>query len=290
MTITENHTTTSTPITSSPAAAQPDLVAVKARQQKTWASGDYAVIGAFLQIVGEQLCESADLQAGSTVLDVATGNGGTAIAAARRFTDVTGSDYVPELIERARERARAERYPITFEVGDAEELPYADASFDYVLSTFGVMFVADHPRAAKELVRVCKPGGTIAFANWSPTGFIGRMFKTIGAHVPPPAGVTSPLMWGTENYVRELLGDGVDDVDTTARHFVFRFRSADHMLETFRSFYGPMVKAFEALDDAGRVALETDLRSLFNEANTSSTSLVIPSEYLEVVATRSTTA
>jgi SAM-dependent methyltransferase len=276
--------------TSSLPTAQPDLVAVKARQQKTWASGDYAIIGAFLQIVGEQLCESADLQAGSQVLDVATGNGGTAIAAARRFCDVTGSDYVPELIDRARTRARAERYPITFEVGDAEALPYEDASFDYVLSTFGVMFVADHPRAAAELVRVCRPGGTIAFANWSPTGFIGRMFKTIGAHVPPPSGITSPLMWGTEAYVRDLFGDGLDEVDATARHFTFRFRSSDHMLDTFRSFYGPMVKAFEALDNAGRSALETDLRRLFDEANTSPTSLVIPSEYLEVVATRSTGA
>jgi ubiquinone/menaquinone biosynthesis C-methylase UbiE len=273
-----------------PTTDAPDLVALKARQQKTWSAGDYAVIGALLQIVGEQLCESADVQSGSHVLDVATGNGGTAIAAARRFCEVTGSDYVPELVGRARERARAERYPITFEVGDAENLPYADASFDSVLSTFGVMFVADHGRAARELVRVCRPGGTIAFANWSPTGFIGRMFRTIGAHVPPPAGVTSPLMWGTEPYVRELLGDGVDDVDTTLRHFVFRFRSADHMLETFRSFYGPMVKAFEVLDDAGRAALETDLRRLFDDANTSSTTLVIPSEYLEVVATRSVVA
>ncbi|MGD9995605.1 MAG: class I SAM-dependent methyltransferase [Ilumatobacteraceae bacterium] len=282
MTITETTPTQS--------AGQPDLVAVKARQQMTWASGDYAVIGAFLQIVGEQLCEAADLQAGTQVLDVATGNGGTAIAAARRFCEVTGSDYVPELIERARERAQAERYPITFEVADAEQLPYADASFDSVLSTFGVMFVADHPRAAREMVRVCRPGGAIAFANWTPTGFVGRMFKTIGAHVPPPAGVASPLMWGTEPYIRELLGDGVDEVRSTARDFVFRFRSAHHMLETFRSYYGPMVKAFEALDDAGRAALESDLLGLFDQANTSSTSLVIPSQYLEIVATRSTTA
>ncbi|MBI5089159.1 MAG: class I SAM-dependent methyltransferase [Actinobacteria bacterium] len=283
MTITDATTDPTVPV-------QPDLTALKARQQKTWSAGDYAVIGATLQIVGEQLCESADLRAGSQVLDVATGNGGTAIAAARRFCEVTGSDYVPELVERARERARAERFAITFEVGDAEDLPYADASFDSVLSTFGVMFVADHPRAANELLRVCRPGGTIAFANWSPTGFIGRMFKTIGAHVPPPAAVSSPLLWGTEAYVRDLFGSGVDDVVATPRHFVFRYRSADHMLDTFRSFYGPMVKAFEALDDAGRVALEADLRRLFAEATTSAEQLVIASEYLEVVATRATAA
>jgi ubiquinone/menaquinone biosynthesis C-methylase UbiE len=267
--------------------SQPDLVAVKARQQRTWSAGDYAIVGATLQIVGEQLCEAADLRAGDRVLDVATGNGGTAIAAARRFCDVTGSDYVPELLERARERARAERFAITFEEGDAEQLPYANGSFDTLLSTFGVMFVADQPRAAAELLRVCRPGGTIAMANWTPTGFIGQLFKTIGKHNPPPAGVSSPLLWGTEARVRELFGSGIAELRTASRHFVFRYRSAEHFLNTFRTYYGPTLKAFEALDDAGRDALAADLLALLDEMNTSRTHLAVPSEYLEIVATRS---
>jgi ubiquinone/menaquinone biosynthesis C-methylase UbiE len=265
----------------------PDLAAVKGRQQRTWAAGDYAVVGATLQIVGEQLCEAADLRPGQQVLDVATGNGGTAIAAARRFCDVTGADYVPELLERARDRARAERYSITFDEADAEALPYADASFDAVLSTFGVMFTADHQRAADELLRVCRPGGAIAMANWTPEGFIGQLFKTIGAHNPPPAGVASPLAWGTESNLRRLLGDGVSDIRITPREFVFRYRSSEHFLEVFRTYYGPMLKAFEALADDGREALASDIDRLLNERNTSSTHLVIPSAYLEVVATRS---
>jgi len=265
----------------------PDLAVVKGRQQRTWASGDYAVVGATLQIVGEQLCEAADLRPGQQVLDVATGNGGTAIAAARRFCDVTGADYVPELLERARDRARAERYTITFDEADAEALPYADASFDAVLSTFGVMFTADHQRAADELLRLCRPGGVIAMANWMPEGFIGQLFKTIGAHNPPPAGVASPLAWGTEDNLRRLLGDGIADIRVIPREFVFRYRSPEHFLQVFRTYYGPMLKAFEAVADEGREALASDIDRLLNERNTSSTHLVIPSAYLEVVATRS---
>jgi SAM-dependent methyltransferase len=274
-------------MTHEPSSAGPDLAVVKARQQRTWSAGDYAVIGATLQIVGEQLCEAADLRAGQRVLDVATGNGGTAIAAARRFCEVTGSDYVPELLARARERARGERFAIAFEHGDAEALPYADASFDAVLSTFGVMFVADHRAAAAELVRVCRPGGTIALASWTPTGFVGQMLRTIGAHVPPPAGVAAPPLWGSETYLRDLLGDGVSELRAESRDFVFRYRSADHMLDVFRTFYGPMLKAFEALDDAGRHALHGGLRDLLDEHNTARDHLVIASEYLQVVATRS---
>jgi SAM-dependent methyltransferase len=265
----------------------PDLAVVKGRQQRTWAAGDYAVVGATLQIVGEQLCESADLRPGQQVLDVATGNGGTAIAAARRFCDVTGGDYVPELLERARDRARAERYNISFDEADAEALPYADASFDAVLSTFGVMFTADHQRAADELLRVCRPGGVIAMANWTPDGFIGQLFKTIGAHNPPPAGVSSPLVWGTEDHLRRLLGDGIADMRVARREFVFRYRSPEHFLDVFRTYYGPMLKAFEALADEGRDALAADIDRLLNALNTSSTHLIIPSAYLEVVATRS---
>ena len=203
-----------------------DLAAVKARQQSTWAAGDYSIVGSTLQIISENLCEAAEVRPGWQVLDVATGNGGTAIAAARRMCDVVGVDYVPALLDDARERAAAERYSIRFDEGDAEALPYADASFDAVLSTLGVMFTADHQRAAAELLRVCRPGGVIAMSNWTPDGFIGRVFKTIGAHVPPPAGVMSPAMWGTETYLIQLLGSGISDLRATTRQFVFRARSS----------------------------------------------------------------
>jgi SAM-dependent methyltransferase len=267
----------------------PDLAALKARQQRTWSAGDYAVVGATLQIVSEQLCEAADVRPGQRVLDVATGNGGTAIAAARRFCEVTGADYVPELLERARERARAERFTITFDEADAEDLPYGGSTFDQVLSTFGVMFAADQERAAAELLRVCRAGGSIGLANWTPDGFIGQLFKTIGAHNPPPAGVPSPLLWGTEARLRELLGAGIDELRIVRRDFVFRYRSADHFLQVFRTYYGPMLKAFESLDDPGRDALATDLHRLLNDCNTSDEHLVIPSAYLEIVAIRSST-
>jgi ubiquinone/menaquinone biosynthesis C-methylase UbiE len=274
--------TTTEPTTTAP----PDLTAVKTRQRQTWSAGDYAVVGATLQIVGEQLCEAADLRPGQRVLDVATGNGGTAIAAARRFCDVTGADYVPSLLDRARERARAEQFTIAFDEADAENLPYDDATFDTVLSTFGVMFTADQPRAAAELLRVCRPGGAIAMANWTPDGFIGQVFKAIGAHNPPPAGVASPLLWGTEPHLRTLFGAGIVDLHAVTRNFVFRYRSAAHFLDVFRTFYGPMKKAFEALDVSARDALATDLLQLLTERNTSREHLIIPGAYLEVVATR----
>jgi ubiquinone/menaquinone biosynthesis C-methylase UbiE len=266
----------------------PDLDAVKARQQRTWSAGDYAIVGGTLQIVGEQLCEAANLRPDHHVLDVATGNGGTAVAAARRFCNVTGIDYVPALLARARERAAAEGYDIRFEDADAENLPYDAASFDAVVSTFGVMFTADHHRAAAELLRVCRPGGTIAMANWTPGGFIGRLFKTIGAHNPPPAGVASPILWGTEAYLSELLGAGIVDLRIVPRDYVFRYRSAEHFLDIFRTSYGPMLKAFETLNDSGRDALASDIRQLLTDVNTSKEQLIVPSTYLEVVATRST--
>ena len=274
-------------ITSETTTPTVDLAAVKARQQRTWAAGDYAAVGSTLQIMGEQLCEAAELRPGWQVLDVATGNGGTAIAAARRGCDVVGVDYVPALLVHARERAAAERYSIRFDEGDAEALPYGDAGFDAVTSTLGCMFTADHRRAADELLRVCRPGGVIALANWTPGGFIGQVFKTIGGHVPPPPGVTSPAMWGTENYLRTLFGAGVSALRTRTRTFTFRYRSPQHFLEFLRTNYGPMLKAFEILDDTGREALAGDLQALMTEANMATGTLAIPSEYLEVVATRS---
>jgi SAM-dependent methyltransferase len=262
------------------------LTALKERQQRTWSAGDYAAVGGTLQIMGEQLCEAAELRPGWQVLDVATGNGGTAIAAARRGCDVTGVDYVPALIDQARRRAEAERYPITFDVGDAEALPYADASFDAVTSTLGVMFTADHQRAADELLRVCRPGGVVALDSWTPTGFIGQVFKTLGAHVPPAPGAQSPALWGNEDHLRSMFGAGISELRTETRHFNFRYRSSDDFLEFMRTNYGPILKAFESLPDDGREALAADLRALMDAANVATGTLVIPSEYLEVVATR----
>jgi SAM-dependent methyltransferase len=269
------------------APATPDLGAIKLRQQATWASGDFAVVGTTLQIVGEQLAEAADVRAGEKVLDVAAGNGNATLAAARRFAHVTSTDYVPALLDKGRERARAEALPVTFQVADAEALPFADASFDVVLSTFGVMFAPDQGRAAQEMLRVVKPGGRIGLANWTPAGFIGQLFKAIGAHVPPPAGLRSPALWGTPGHLSELFGLPAQHIRCESRHFNMRYRSTAHWVQVFRDFYGPVHKAFGALDAAGQQALERDITALLDQTNTTgATSLVVPSEYLEVVITR----
>jgi ubiquinone/menaquinone biosynthesis C-methylase UbiE len=267
-----------------PAATAPDFAAIKQRQQATWASGDFAVVGTTLQIVGETLAEAADVCAGERVLDVAAGNGNATLAAARRFANVTSTDYVPALLDKGRERARAEALPIRFEVADAEALPFADASFDVVLSTFGVMFAPDHARAAKELLRVARPGGRIGLASWTPDGFIGRLFKVVGAHVPPPAGLKSPALWGSQPYLHELFGTRAAQMSCTRRQFNFRYRAAAHFVQVFRDFYGPTHKAFAALDAKGQQALERDITALVGELNVAGpSSLVVPGEYLEVV-------
>ncbi|HEX7882848.1 MAG TPA: class I SAM-dependent methyltransferase [Afipia sp.] len=264
-----------------------DFTAVKARQQGAWSSGDYAVVGTTLQIVGEELCEALDLRAGQQVLDVAAGNGNITLAAARRWCDVTSTDYVPALLERGQERARAERLNITFREADAEALPFADKSFDAVVSTFGVMFTPDHNRAASELVRVCKPGGKIGLANWTPEGFIGQLFKTIGKHLPPPPDVKSPALWGTRARIDEMFSAHASSIKVAQRHFVFRYRSADHWLEIFRGYYGPVLKAFAALEPTAQSGLESDIRALLAYFNRSGNdTIVIPSEYLEIVCTR----
>ena len=275
-------------IATDPAApARPDLGALKAQQRGAWASGDYAVVGTTLQIVGETLCEALDLRAGARVLDVAAGNGNASLAAARRWCEVVASDYVPALLERARERAAAERLPLQFQEADAEALPFPEASFDAVISTFGVMFVADPPRAAAELLRVCKPGGRIGLANWTPEGFIGQLFKTIGRHRPPPAGAPSPALWGTRARLTELFETGAATLTAAERQFVFRYRSPEHWLEVFRNYYGPTLKAFHALDAAGQAALTRDLLALIDRFNRSGDgTMVVPGEYLEVVITR----
>jgi SAM-dependent methyltransferase len=261
--------------------------AIKARQQAMWASGDFAVIGATLQIVGEMLNEAADVRARHRVLDVAAGSGNATLAAARRFASVTSTDYVPALLERGRRRADAEGFAnVTFEVADAEALPYRDASFDVVLSTFGVMFAPDHRRAAAELTRVCNPGGRIGLANWTPSGFLGDLLRLIATYVPPPPGVQSPLLWGTDAHLRELF-PGATKIEHTTRTFAFRYRSPGHWVETFRTYYGPTLNAFLALDADGQAALEADLVALLRSRDVGGgNGLVVPGEYLETVITK----
>jgi len=262
------------------------LAAVKEKQQATWSSGDYAVIGTSLQIIGERLCESVDVSAGQKVLDVAAGNGNAALAAARRGAEVTATDYVEHLLDRAKLRAEADGVKITTQVADAEDLPFEDASFDIVLSTVGVMFTPNPERAATELLRVVRPGGKIGLVSWTPEGFIGQMFKIVGAHVPPPAGVPSPLLWGTEARVEELLG-GEAKVETERKHFPFRYRSADDFFETFKTFYGPTLKAWGALDAEGQQSFQDQLLALAESHNRNvDGALTVDSEYLEVVATK----
>ena len=264
----------------------PDYAAIKQRQQATWASGNYATIGTTLQIVGETLAEAADVRAGEHVLDVAAGNGNVSLAAARRHALVTSTDYVAALLDKGRERARAEALALKFRVADAEALPFPDARFDVVLSTFGVMFTPDHRRAASEMLRVLRPGGRIGLANWTPEGFIGRLFKVVGAHVPPPAGVASPSLWGTEPHIVELFGAHATKLSCQRRLFHFRYRSAAHWLQVFRELYGPVHKAFAALDADGARSLEAAITALLDEHNVGGAqSLVVPSEYLEVVVT-----
>lgn len=277
----------STLIEPPPAVHTPDFAAVKARQRAAWSSGDYAVVGTTLQIVGESLCEALDLRAGARVLDVAAGNGNASLAAARRWGEVVSTDYVPELLARGRERAAAERLPIAFQEADVEALPFDDGRFDVVLSTFGVMFAPNPRRSAAEMLRVCRPGGRIGLANWTPDGFIGQLFKTIGKHLPPPAGIESPALWGTAARIDELFAAQATHISVEPRHFVFRYRSPAHWLEVFRSWYGPVLKAFAALEPAAQARLEDELIALMGRYNRAEDgTMVAPSEYLEIVITK----
>ena len=267
-------------------AHTPDFTALKTKQQAAWGSGDYAVIGTTLQIVGESLAEACDVRTDERVLDVAAGNGNATLAAARRGAHVTSTDYVGTLLERGAERARAERLDVTFQVADCEALPFADASFDAVLSTFGVMFAPDHARSAAEMARVCRPGGRIGLANWTPDSLIGRMFKVLGRHIAPPAGVQPPSLWGTEAHLRTLFGERVAGLAVTPKTFNFRYRSAAHFIEVFRTWYGPVHKAFGALGTAEGEVLASELAELQNGDNVAGAgSLVVPSAYLEAVVT-----
>ena len=264
----------------------PDFAAIKGRQRMAWGSGNYAVVGTTLQIVGEQLCEAVDLRSDQRVLDVAAGNGNASLAAARRFADVTSTDYVAALLENGRQRAIAERLNVSFEEADAEHLPYDDGSFDVVLSTFGVMFAPNQQRAASEMLRVCRPGGKIGLANWSPPGFIGQLFKLIGQYVPPPLGVRSPAFWGDLAHLEAMFGEAAV-VSGQYRNFTFRYRSPRHWIETFRIYYGPVLRTFAALEPPARDALEADLHALIARFNIAKDgTLVVPSEYFEAVITK----
>jgi len=266
---------------------QADLAALKTKQQAAWASGDYAIVGTTLQIVGEELCEALDLRGKERVLDVAAGNGNATLAAARRWCDVVSTDYVPSLLENGRRRAEAEGAAVTFQTADAEALPFPDASFDVVTSTFGVMFSANHDKAAVELLRVCKPKGRIGMANWTPDGFIGQVFKTLGKHLPPPPGAKSPALWGTRARLDEMFGRGAASIDAQPKIFNFRYRSAAHFMDVFKTYYGPMLKAFGALDESKRSYLHDDLVALIARMNRASDgTMVVPSEYLEIVIVR----
>jgi ubiquinone/menaquinone biosynthesis C-methylase UbiE len=263
-----------------------DLATVKARQHGAWSSGDYAVIGTTLQIVGEMLCEAVDVRSNQRVLDVAAGNGNATLAAARRFAEVVSTDYVDSLLERGRARAKADGLLVIFQEADAENLPFADASFDVVLSTFGVMFTPDQEQAARELMRVCRPGGKIGMDTWTPESFVGRLFKTIGKYVPPAPGVKTPALWGNKAYLEVLFGPQAI-VATESKFFVFRYRSPQHWVEVFRTYYGPVLKAFAAIDPPAREALEADLYALSEDFNVADDgTLVVPGEYLEVVITK----
>jgi SAM-dependent methyltransferase len=265
-----------------------DLEAVGKVQQGIWSEGDFSVVATIVMPDAERLAESLDILPGERVLDVACGSGNAAIAAARRaWGNTVGSDFVPALLERGRERAAAERLEVEFVEGDAANLPFGDAEFDVVMSIFGAMFAADQEKTAAELLRVCKPGGRIGMANWTPTGFVGEMFKTNAQHVPPPPGVNPPLLWGTEERLRELFGNQVSDMRLERRISVQRFRSVDHWLEIFRTYFGPTKVAFERVGADGEAALEADLRALLERYNRAGErALVLESDYLEVVATR----
>ena len=265
-----------------------DLGAIRDVQQKTWSEGDFGMVAGLVMMVAEELAEALDLVPDERVLDVACGSGNGALAAARRtWGGAVGADFVPALLERGRERAATERLDVEFVEADATDLPFGDGEFDAVISIFGAMFAADQEKAAAELLRACKPGGRIGMANWVPDSGVGQMFMTVAKHAPPPPGVQPPLLWGTEERLRELFGDGISDLRVERRKSRQTFRSADHWLDFFRTYFGPTKVAVERVGPEGEAALEADLRVFLEESNVAGDrALVIEPEYLQVVATR----
>lgn len=267
--------------------AAPDYGAITERQQGVWSKGDFGRFGAILALHGELLAESVDIHPGDRVLDVGGGTGGASLAAARRFADVTCTDFVPDLLEQAKQRAAAEGLPMRTQVADAQDLPFEDASFDVVISTFGAMFAPDQQKVADELVRVCRAGGRIGMANWSPGSMMNEVFAATAKHVPPPPGIQPVFNWGNEEKVRDLFGDRVTSLEFVPRDMVWRFHTPEHMLEFFRDWYGPTQVAFGALDDDGRQALAEDLLAVYRKHNRADDgTLVAPSAYVEVIGVR----
>ena len=265
----------------------PNYTNIKTKQKATWGSGDYGRIGITLQITGEALCEALDIRSGQNVLDVAAGNGNASLAAARRFCKVVSTDYVSSLLEQSRIRASAEKLASDYREADAEDLPFDDASFDNVVSTFGVMFAPNQEQAASELIRVCKPGGKIGLASWTPDGFIGQIFRTVQRHVPPPPGINSSAAWGTKAFIDKQFGPYVSNIQITPRLFNFRYHSPKHWLDIFSTYYGPMVKAFETLDEAEGTSLSNEMLHVIGQYNRAMDgTMVVPADYLEVVITR----
>lgn len=268
-------------------ANTPNYTAIKQKQQLMWASGDYAKVGTTLQITGELLCEAMDVRSGRHLLDVAAGNGNASLAAARRYCKVTATDYVQTLLDQARARALADGLAMEFQLADAENLPFAAGHFDYVLSTFGVMFAPDQARTAAEMLRVCTSGGKIGLANWTPDGFIGRLLRLVGRYVAPPTGVSSPSLWGTESFIRDHFDSQATQIASRQRQFCFRYLSAEHFIDVFRTYYGPTHKVFNALSPDQQLAFAEDIRNLIGEFNRASDgTLVVDSAYLEVVVTK----
>ena len=268
-------------------AATPDYAAIKSKQNAAWSSGDYARIGTTLQIVGESLAEAMELRPGSTVLDVAAGNGNATLAFARRWCRVTSTDYVDALLARGRARAEAEGHEVEFRIADAEQLPFADGQFDAVVSTFGVMFTPNQAKAAAELMRTCKAGGKIGLANWTADGFIGQVFKTLGRHIAPPPGVASPALWGSKSWIEERFAAGAQHIAIESKAFVFRYRSPEHFMDIFRTYYGPVHKAFLALEADAQKRLHDDLMATIKSFDTATDgSMRVPSDYAEIVVTK----
>lgn len=267
-------------------AATPDYVAIKAKQNAAWTSGDYARIGSTLQITGEELAEAAALLPGAKVLDVAAGNGNATLAFARRFCDVTSTDYVDALLQASQKRANADGLHVNYQVADAEDLPFSNDQFDAVVSTFGVMFTPNQKQAASELQRVCRPGGKIAMANWTPESFIGALFKTLGKHVPPPAGLNSPAQWGTDSWLAETFGEQAREISFTRKNFNFRYASPQTFVDFFRTYYGPVHKAFLAVGDDGAGALQGEILETISSFDVSEEGMMmVPSEYAEIIVT-----
>lgn len=262
----------------------PDFTAIKSKQNAAWSSGDYAKIGTTLQIVGETLAEAMDLAPDSRVLDVAAGNGNATLAFARRWCKVLSTDYVDSLLANGRKRSEAEALDVVFEIADAENLPYPDSDFDAVVSTFGIMFAPDQQQVARELTRICRPKGRIGLANWTPEGFIGNLFKTLGAHVAPPAGVQSPALWGKKEWIEETFDGVSSDIAYSPKNFVFRYRSPEHFVEFFQTYYGPVHKAFQALGISEQAALRSDLLALVHRFNSATDgSMRVAAEYAEII-------